>query len=76
MNQFIVAELSKTWIEGNSPDAELIATKFERCIEHNRERGYRLQSFSLHRMMVGISQMNETIIAVFEKEKREADKDF
>ena len=65
---FIVAEVStnwpKTWPVG---PCDLIAGKFEDVIEHNRRRGYRLHSFQLHRLLVDAEQMNETIVAVFER---------
>lgn len=69
--RFIVAEISKTWVNGNSP-TPLLCEQFEMVIEHNRTRGYRLHSFQLHRLIVSRysdqsdDQMNETIIAVFE----------
>jgi hypothetical protein len=65
--QFIVAEVSKNWIDGHSLTPMLIAESFERVIETNRQRGYRLLTFSLHRLMVGENEMNETIVAVFER---------
>ncbi len=69
MNRFIVAEVSKSWINGkpvsNSP---LLAQSFEAIIEVNRRRGYRLHSFQLHQVMTSITAMNETIVAVFEAE--------
>jgi hypothetical protein len=64
---FIVAEVSKTWINGQSARPALLAEQFELVIETNRQRGYRLHSFQLHRMMTSLSAMNETIIAVFER---------
>lgn len=67
MPQFIVAEISKNWIEGRSPSPLLICEQFELAIEYNRVRGYRLHSFQLHRMMTDERRLNETIIAVFEK---------
>ncbi len=65
---FIVAEVSKTYIDGfpvtdNGP----ICTLFEQIIDVNLQRGYRLHSFTLHRMMTGPRELNETIIAVFEQ---------
>ena len=71
--QFIVAEVSKNWINGAPvTDNGLLSQIFERVIEVNRQRGYRLYSFSLHRLMTGpdelMNEMNETIIAVFELE--------
>ena len=65
--QFIVAEISKNWINGESPEKGLLAERFEAAIEVNRQRGYRLQSFSLHRLMTSRDALNETIVAVFEK---------
>jgi len=67
--RFIVAEVSKNWINGqevkpNGPIAKL----FEAVININAKRGYRLLSFELHRMMPRPDEMNETIIAVFEWE--------
>ena len=68
MTQFIVAEISKNWRDGSELVQNGLACQlFERCIEHNRLRGYRLHSFQLHRMMTGDRELNETIIAVFER---------
>ena len=65
---FIVAEVSKNWINGQerTPGSGLIAQQFERVINFNHERGYRLVAFRVHRLMVSADEMNETIIAVFE----------
>jgi hypothetical protein len=72
LRPFIVAEISKNWIDGNGVvDDTPIAVLFERVIETNTRRGYRLQSFHLHRLMVKPSEMNETIIAVFARAKRQ-----
>ncbi len=68
MTPFIVAEISKSWIDGKPvSNTKFIAESFEYVIETNRQRGYRLHSFQLHRLMVSITQMNETIVAVFER---------
>ena len=67
-DRFIVAEVSKNWIEGRSLTRGTVSQQFERIINNNLERGYQLHSFTLHRLMVGDNEMNETIIAVFEKE--------
>jgi hypothetical protein len=67
MEPFIVAEISKNWIDGASPSPLLLAQSFELAIEYNRVRGYRLHSFQVHRMMTALNSMNETIIAVFER---------
>jgi hypothetical protein len=68
MTPFIVAEISKTWIDGGSASVLLLAEQFEVAIEHNRLRGYRLHSFQLHQVMVAWNQLTETIIAVFERD--------
>jgi hypothetical protein len=66
--QFIVAEISKNWQDGREMQPSgLIARQFEEVIEANRQRGYRLHSFTLHRLLTGPSEMNETIVAVFER---------
>ncbi len=74
MTPFIVAEISKNWIDGRpaNGDPRLLAQIFEQVIEHNRIRGYRLHSFQLHRAITrwredtSRAELNETIIAVFE----------
>lgn len=65
--RFVVAEISKNWYQGHSQEKGLLAERFEAVIEINHRRGYRLQSFSLHRLMTGPEFLNETIIAVFER---------
>jgi hypothetical protein len=67
--RFIVAEVSKNWLRGEPffPDTMLLAQQFEVVINTNYQRGYRLHSFSLHRLHVTSDEMNETIIAVFER---------
>jgi hypothetical protein len=71
----IVAEVSKNWREGRevTPGSGLIAEQFERVIDVNAQRGYRLVTFSLHRLMVREDELNETIIAVFERHQPSAD---
>jgi hypothetical protein len=68
VQRFIVAELSKNWRAGVevTPGSGLIAQQFERVINHNQARGYRLHAFQLHRALVAPDELNETIIAVFE----------
>jgi hypothetical protein len=68
--RFIVGEVSKNWQRGLEavPGSGLLAQRFEQMIEHNQARGYRLFQFQLHRTMVNFDEMNETIIAVFERE--------
>lgn len=75
-DRFIVAEVSKNWIAGAElhPEKGLIAAQFERVINVNAARGYRLVTFSLHRTMTRPDEMNETIIAVFEREQPPQDK--
>jgi hypothetical protein len=68
-DRFIVAEVSKNWIAGRelTPGSGLLAEQFERVIAHNHTRGYRLLTFQLHRLMTQPDELNETIIAVFER---------
>lgn len=70
----IVAEISKNWRDGLPADNGLVlANRFEVVINQNLERGYRLQSWQLHRLIWDEAQpdgppvryCNETIIAVF-----------
>jgi hypothetical protein len=62
----IVAEISKTWRPtGCGRPSTLLAQQFEDVIEVNRQRGYSLTTWQLHRQMVAFGEMNETIIAVF-----------
>ena len=70
--RFIVAEVSKNWRNGQevTPGSGLIAQQFERVVNVNAGRGYRLLTFSLHRLATGPDELNETIIAVFEREER------
>ena len=65
--RFIVAEVSKNSIDGRQREPGLLAERFERVLEVNHQRGYRLLTFSLHRLMVRPDEMNETIVAVFER---------
>jgi hypothetical protein len=66
---FIVAEVSKNWISGTEakPGSGLLAEQFQRVIETNRKRGYMLYQFQVGRLMVADDEMNETIIAVFQR---------
>lgn len=65
MGKFIVAEISKSWERG-SMAAELLCHQFERVINTNLERGYKLADWKLHSAMrYGV--FTETIIAIFEK---------
>jgi hypothetical protein len=67
MLPMIVGEVSKNWDEGTPHDGDFLAKIFEKMIETNLLRGYKLHSFSLHRMMTRAHSMNETIIAVFQR---------
>jgi len=64
---FIVAEISKNWIDDvpMSPESMLLAEQFEMVIDYNFKRGYTLHTFALNRQMTSLNAMNETIIAVF-----------
>lgn len=70
---FIVAEISKNWLNGFPLDGDpaLISEKLESVINVNAARGYRLHSFQLDREsgvdLHGGAWMNETIVAVFAK---------
>lgn len=68
MTPFIVAEVSKNWVNGEELEPGLLSERFEIIIEVNRQRGYRLYQFELNRMWTGPGELNETIIAVFERE--------
>ena len=69
MDRFIVAEVSKNWVRDKAVvDTPLLSQQFEGVVNRNHKRGYRLHSFSLHRLANGIDELNETIIAVFEKQ--------
>jgi len=79
---FIVAEISKNWPEAICTAGHLqpvesceacaarktfLCERFEHIIEVNRRRGYILVSFELNRIVPQPGQLNETIIAVFER---------
>ena len=76
---FIVAEVSKNYPEIDCPDMpRLLSQRFERIINVNLSRGYRLQSWQLNRIVVRSKlvaedaedaiAINETIVAVFARE--------
>jgi hypothetical protein len=68
--RFIVAEISKNWVQGPNgeyPEQPPLRLQFQKIIANNLERGYLLHSFTLHRLLCAPNQMNETIIAVFER---------
>ncbi len=66
---YIVAEVSKNWRDGAEvlPGSGLLAEQFEEILFVNAARGYRLLHFSIHRLMTTPEELNETLIAVFEK---------
>jgi hypothetical protein len=67
---FIVAELSKNWIDGKGViGTPILAVQFEHVLNINDERGYRLHSFQIHRHSPAPDQLNETLIAVFERKR-------
>lgn len=66
MKPFIVAEVSKTWVDGREIEPGLLCEYFEVVINVYYQRGYRLLTFSLNRVMTRPDELNETIIAVFE----------
>jgi hypothetical protein len=66
--RFIVGEVSKNWCAGvEVAPTGLLCQQFEQMLAHNDARGYRLLHFALHRLMTSAIEMNETIIAVFER---------
>jgi hypothetical protein len=77
--KFIVAEISKNWPEENTEDTSRmrphLGERFEDVINNNLERGYRLISWKLDRRLIGeeLEYLNETIIAVFEKDGQAED---
>ena len=67
---FIVAEISKNYYaDGRSLQPFALSQLFEEVIDVNHRRGYRLLSFQLHRLMTRPNELNETIIAVFERDR-------
>jgi hypothetical protein len=66
-DRFIVAELCKNWPEdpAGPTGGYTLAQLFERAINHNWERGYRLIDWKLSRVSPPPA-FNETIIAIFE----------
>lgn len=66
---FIVAEISKNWVNGWPADGRNVPISeiFEEVLNVNHRRGYRLLSFQLHRVNPDPESLNETIVAVFER---------
>lgn len=73
MDKFIVAEISKSWsgnFDENTPLSQLIQNKFEDVINVNYKRGYNLQGWQFSNTYnPDRLELNETIIAVFVREK-------
>lgn len=75
--QFIVAEISCNYTNGEleAPEMGFLAERFERIINKNWKRGYKLFQFNISSFLnkwEGLNgdkneTLNETIIAVFEK---------
>ena len=68
-DQFIVAEVSKTWEDPNNK-TDLVSKQFEQVINTNFKRGYTLQQWNLHTFHNHYGYYTETIIAIFEKVAR------
>lgn len=66
---FIVAEVSCNYCDGVllNPAAGLLSQRFEEVLNVNHARGYRLVDFRVDRVMTGPADLNETLIAVFER---------
>jgi hypothetical protein len=65
VDQFIVAEVSKSWVPG-SPKTDLLSQKFEMVINVNHKRGYKLSEWKMAQILAE-DVFTETIIAIFEK---------
>lgn len=75
----IVAEISKNWSKQTASDTHdygdwvpvtqgpLLSQLFEHVIEANRQRGYQLVTFDVSRVVTEPGELNETIIAVFQR---------
>lgn len=66
MNNFIVAEVSKSYRQLMSADSELLCQKFEKIINFNYKRGYDLHDWKMNTVISG-EVHSETIIAVFRR---------
>lgn len=64
--RFIVAEVSKNW-ETESSERDLLCSRFEMVINVNHDRGYILKDWKIS-SVVNNGYINETIIAIFEKQ--------
>lgn len=65
MENFIVAEVSKSWVRGQEV-ADLLSQKFEAVLNFNDQRGYKLIDWKLSQVSNG-DVFTETIIAIFQK---------
>jgi hypothetical protein len=63
--EYIVAEITKNWSDGQPVTPGTVSQEFERIIELNRRRGYTLYKFSLAVTPLRGGMLTETIIAVF-----------
>lgn len=63
----IVGEVSKTWRDDRELEVErpLLCERFETMIEHNRTRGYGLESWQMSSVLTAPGVLTETIVAVF-----------
>lgn len=61
---YIVAEIRGCEL---TPESGVLAEQFARVLAHYQGLGHRLLEFHVHRMMTGPDDLNETIIAVFER---------
>lgn len=70
----IIAEVSQNWIDGVAQPLDgvpvFISQRFEHVIAVNAKRGYCLADWHLSRLVVSPNQINETIVAVFERRGR------
>lgn len=67
--RYIVAEVSRSWHVGKGwRDGTLILQDFERVLNENAKRGYRLLDWRLDRTWAD-GCLNETIVAVFESDE-------
>lgn len=65
---FTVDEVATVWPKPwPVRPGELLTAKFEDLIEQHRQRGYRLHSWQLHRLVLPEDRLNETIVAVFQR---------
>ena len=77
-HETIVAEISKSWIDGDPCSHGTIGTLFENVVEANRQRGYTLGSWEFSQVVStgreGQLCLTEGILAVFNKTKSDGSK--